>query len=260
MNKTLRTLAKEYASGVINKEDYRSSRDKLLDGIVKGEIAVKAVEFRPPLKNMDLDVTQEKTTIRPPTEADDITAITVPDDSPVRQHQVSIPVTEPDSRENTGSQYLVISIVVIIVALIAVFSIIDLSDGEEHTIVVTNSSVDQVAGVNLEDEKVDGTSSVIEKSPAEILIENFLSENNWSENNLQAFKNEWNSLTPEEQRQGLESPVKSRLSNAIYQKLTEERALLGLGDSEAAIARQQTLVNFASELDINDPRLQVKTE
>ena len=77
---------------------------------------------------------------------------------------------------------------------------------------------------------------------------------------MQAFEQEWNSLTVEEQRQALESPIKSKLSNAIYQKLTEERALLGLGDSEAVIARQHTLVNFASALAIDDPRLKVKTE
>ena len=71
-SKSLRTLAKEYASGMISKDDYRSARNELLEGIVKGEVIVKAIDFRPPLKNQDLDTTQEKTTIRPAEVENDI--------------------------------------------------------------------------------------------------------------------------------------------------------------------------------------------
>ena len=75
---------------------------------------------------------------------------------------------------------------------------------------------------------------------------------------MQEFKSAWNSLTAEEQADGLTSPLKGQLTNAIYQQLLEERALLGLGDTETVLSRQNSLVNFASELGINDPRLQVQ--
>ena len=48
-NKTLRELAKDYARGEIDKDDYRKSRVELITAITAGEVNVKAIDFPPPL-------------------------------------------------------------------------------------------------------------------------------------------------------------------------------------------------------------------
>jgi len=148
---------------------------------------------------------------------------------------------------------LVITIILVVISLIIILALPYKSDDTVSTSALTADSITA-------DEELNTGISVIEKSSAgEKLITDFLAQNNWSEENLQQFKSDWLSLTAEAQADGLASPVKGQLANAIYQQLLEERALLGLGDTATVLSRQKTLVNFASDLGINDPRLQAET-
>lgn len=61
MMKNLRELAREYAQNNIDRESYRNSRRKLIQGICTGEIEVKAHEYLAPLETFseELDDTTE---------------------------------------------------------------------------------------------------------------------------------------------------------------------------------------------------------
>ncbi|MCH8262640.1 MAG: hypothetical protein IIA77_06280 [Proteobacteria bacterium] len=61
MMKNLRELAREYAQNNIDRESYRNSRRKLIQGICAGEIEVKAHEYLAPLETFseELDDTTE---------------------------------------------------------------------------------------------------------------------------------------------------------------------------------------------------------
>lgn len=248
--KTLRALAKEYAEGVLDKESYRKARDAYFKAVLDGIVKVKPIDYRPPVEIQDLDVTQEKTAARLHRLESDQPVIETVDD-----RNNTPPSRSRPAYQSTASPYLLVSAVLLIIAAIGVSVALLKSSGNTVLPAVTNNPPDEsvMAG-----EKPEPAHKPV--SPAETLIENFLRENNWSDKSLQQFKNDWQALTDAEQEQALSSPMRSQLVNAIHQKLIEERALLGLGDSENVVARQHKLVNFASDLEINDPRLKVETE
>jgi len=104
------------------------------------------------------------------------------------------------------------------------------------------------------------TVTVVSSNAGDALIGNFLNENNWSVENLQQTLLDWQNLSTEEQSAGLSSATSRQLINAIHKQLSEERGLLGLGDNASVIARQQTLIDFADSLGIQDSRLTVVGE
>ena len=58
-SKDLRTLAKDYAEGAIDREAYRKARSELIDGILAGDVEVLPRDFPPPLDNSGGDPTVE---------------------------------------------------------------------------------------------------------------------------------------------------------------------------------------------------------
>ncbi len=262
--KTLRELAKDYANGVLDKDTYRSERDHLLIGIIANEISVKANEYRPLSKSQDLDRTMEKTEIRPfknPPAQEPVTAVVTPEIIP---DSATSDWKESDS-ENffTSKLFFAIAIIVIIFLGYLIFK-----PEKETQSTETPVSTAEVPSETISEEMSEPAVSIPaatetsgHQSVAASLIESFLNENSWTDESLQTFKNQWTSLSYEEQADELVSPMKSRLANAINQKLVEEKALLALGeDSELVQERQQRLVDFAAEIGINDPRLKVSTE
>jgi hypothetical protein len=89
------------------------------------------------------------------------------------------------------------------------------------------------------------------------LIGQFLQDRNWSAPRLAAFLSDWSALDVQQQAAALKSADAGRLASAIYQRLLEERALSGLGDAGASLAKQRELVDFAGAVGIRDPRLSV---
>src|SRR5690606_2229561 len=87
------------------------------------------------------------------------------------------------------------------------------------------------------------------------LISAFLEDRDWSPARREAFLAEWSGLSPEERDAARNSVEQGQLASAIYKKLLEERALSGLGDREAAEARERELTRFAEQIGIDDPRL-----
>jgi hypothetical protein len=258
--KTLRSLAKDHANGVLDKSTYRKARDQLLDGVLTGKIRVKSIDFRPPVDIQDLDATmeRERTQIRniPPQKQS-----STPEPTPTSTStQKPIPAAETPSEQhfkNTvpGFPITLILIITIILAVISLIIILTLPYKSDETVSMNTQNTDNISA----NEEWNAREAVIEKTSAgERLITDFLAQNDWSEDNLQQFKSDWLSLSAEELTDGLASPLKGQLANAIYQQLLEERALLSLGDTATVISRQNTLVKFASDLGIEDPRLQVE--
>lgn len=251
--KTLRSLAKDYANGILDKDAYRKARDELLAGVVTGKIPVLANNFRPPLPEQNLDSTFEKTEIKPVTSLkaeETVTELVVPPPLPRRERERAVPPPEPEvtvQPASTARRFAIIGGIIIVVAgLLAIQSVWN-KDGQ------TTGSEPPSTGT-----AESSQSPEHQNKSATQLIEEFLKQRNWSNESLQQFSIKWNSLDPEEQANGLSSHSSIQLTNEIYKQLLEERALFGTGNHEAIMARQQSLVDFANSIGINDPRLKVR--
>ncbi len=234
-NKTLGALAKDYAQAVSDQKTYRKARTELLEGIIAGKIKVAPIDFPPPIDLDEGDPTVES-------------AITVMVPEPPSERQKPPPPPPP---KETHQHWLIGSG---IVALICLFVLIILFVRQDDTSTQEESSttiqLPEQSSINVDETPI--------ASAADNLVGEFLKQNNWSEENKQQFISNWQNLSIQEQTAALNSPAISRMSNAIYKQLNGERALLGLGDNATAIAKQQTLVDFAGQVGIDDPRLVVE--
>ena len=238
MIKNLRELAKEYAQNIIDQESYRKSRSKLIQGICSGKIHVEKHEYLAPIDsfNEELGDTAENA----------ITQITYPAEKP--QTASEWPQTEPESRqtlppETSSSGIFSHKIIIIAMAVIIALCIITL------TILLISTTEDSPSS--------NTNHLVLQSSPGQRLIVDFIQKKNWSHESLESFSTSWSQLSDQVQSATSTSPEMKRLISTIYQKLMDERALLSLGDVENAVANQQMLVNFAEQLGIDDKRLTV---
>src|SRR3990172_6985610 len=245
-NQTLRTLAKDYANGTLNKEAYRKSRDELLAGVLSGDIPLPVNEYRPPLRAQDLDSTFEKPSIEPVPPQQDMEPITEFVTPPSKRGP---PIIAGKSRPGSPLKHDIALIAVVtiffIAVLIVVMSVLE-EDGQP-----TNRD-------NITDSDPGQTPPALQNQSATELMEEFLQRRNWSNESLQQFTAQWNNLIPDDQASGLASPLSIQLTNAIYKQLLEDRALFGTGDDDAIMARQHALVDFAKGIGIDDPRLKVR--
>ena len=249
-NQTLRSLAKDYANGILNKEAYRKARNELLSGVLSGEIPLEVNEYRAPLPAQDLDSTFEKTAIKPPDSSQAVPP--QKDEEPItefvtrpQKRKPSFAGESPDSPLKNYFGLITAAIILCIIALIVLMLAI-----EEY--------IQPTKQTNVTDSEQGLTSPAQQNKSANELIEEFLLQHNWSDESLQQFTTQWNSLDPVEQTNALMSPLSIQLTNAIYKQLLEERALFGTGDNDAIITRQHALVNFANGVGIDDPRLKVR--
>ena len=244
-NKTLRSLAKDYANGVLDRESYRKARDELLQGILAGKILVVKNEYRAPLKVDDLDITRDKTAIMPAAatpkrkEPRPTTEFVPPEPPPP-------PVPAPAS--SSPLKLILITSVIAAICVIIIVAVFTKPDSEEQSQISPPDSTSQ-----------EEVSSVEDSNAGKKLIEEFLHQNNWTDSSLQQFITEWKNLDLSDQYETLSLPIKTQLANAINRQLLEERALFNIdGDRASVIARQQALVNFANDVGINDPRIMVQ--
>ena len=238
----LRALAKDYANGVLGTRAYREARDELIEGILLGHIKVAVHDFQPPLNVQRVEAEPDITAFRP-------NPVTKADPKP------SAAITEPGTdaaKTPTTHRGILAGITIIIVCLIVLVSLYPftrqratVSDATDQT--TFSSAVPQ-----------SDTQNPVTVSAGENLIKQFLGQNDWTDENLQQFITQWQELSAEEQDAGLSSSARTQLANAIHRKLVEERAILGLGDIQSSVDRQNVLVNFARQIGISDPRLSVK--
>jgi formylglycine-generating enzyme required for sulfatase activity len=235
-SKDLRTLAKDYAEGAIDRDAYRKARSELIDGILAGDVEVLPRDFPPPLDNSEGDPTVESI----------IKVESSP--KPSKQYAKQPQQLPPDKTHHywlIGGSVVTLTCLIVLVFLYTKQAKLPMegsNDAEEQT-------SEQVTERD--------TVTVVSSNAGDALIGNFLNENNWSVENLQQILLDWQNLSTEERSAGLSSVTSRQLINAIHKQLTEERGLLGLGDNASVIARQQTLVDFAGSLGIQDSRLTV---
>ncbi len=92
---------------------------------------------------------------------------------------------------------------------------------------------------------------------AQFMISEFLQRNLWGETNLDSFAEKWQEVPENERAFAMNSAEYSRLINAIYKKLLEERALSRIGNPDISYEKQQKLIEFASILGIKDQRISI---
>ena len=237
----LRTLAKDYANGVLGLQDYRKARNELIEGILGGRVQVGTNDFQAPL-----NVQRAET-------APDITAFR----APATNKQASIPaaaITEPDTHStNTHATHrgILVGIAVIIICLVILVALYPVIQQKKTASSANNQITAPDAGQP-------DTQLLVTLNAGEKLIKQFLAQNEWADENLQQFISQWLALSAEEQDAGLSSPVRAQLVNAMHRKLLEERSMLALGDKQMSIDRQTALVNFARQMGISDPRFTVQ--
>jgi hypothetical protein len=95
---------------------------------------------------------------------------------------------------------------------------------------------------------------------AQDLIRNFLAKKNWSSSNLDNFQQQWRELAAADIQASKDSLEMGQLTNEIYKQLLEEQALSGLVDDDSSINKQRQLVQFATELGIEDSRISLPEE
>ena len=241
-NKTLRALAKDYAQGVTDRDTYRKARTDLIEGIIAGNIKVEPIDFPPPIDLDDGDPTVESaiTQINP----EQFTK------KPAQPKTTPAPPPLPPAKETHHHWLIGSGIVALLCLIILVFLFI----GKKDKVKEKETAYDY----ELSELTVKDTTTTSDKSAADYLVEGFLKQNNWSDEYTGQFINNWNNLSIQEQTAALNSTAISRLSNAIYKQLLNERALLGLGNDAEVVAKQQALVDFANKLGIDDSRLIVK--
>ena len=224
---TLRGLAKAYANGALEREKYRNDRTAYIEAVLSGAVSIKAVEHhtgRSKTGRID-EVTEQKPGKDRTAVNSDSTDITA-DPSPLQ------------SRTGLIVGAAGVALLLILVLVFTVFT------GNEDT-------PPQSQGPSA------ATSVVIDTPPtaAQTLIKSFLGKNTWSESSMNAFLTEWE-VMPEPEKSSIKNTVElGQLTNEIYKKLLEERALSGIGNPETSYEKQRQLVQFAANLGITDPRI-----
>lgn len=248
---TLRDLARAYAKGELGREDYRRSRSELVASILSGEVAVKNIEFPPPIHPPGAEG-QDATEPRPRRRRPEATF--EPEAAPTTQitprAATPAPAAPKPAAKGGGGLIAGIAITVIVVGAAAFF---------------LGSSSSREPAVETGSEPATSTAPQAPAAPAEdpladagrALIAQFLQDRNWSSQRMAAFQSDWSALIADQQSAALKSTDAGRLASAIYQRLLAERALSGLGDAEASLAKQRELVAFAGAIGISDSRLSV---
>ena len=236
-NQTLRELAKDFARGEIDKDDYRQSRAELIKAITEGKTAVKTIDFPPPLMPSDEEAAITETAKR------DKTEIVAPSSKkrPVRkeppaQHSLSEPSKKSPVIFITVSAAIVISLIIVVVLFYP--------KPPGSTTTETSNKAQTTAAAATASTNMAGES----------LIAEFLTQKNWTTDNLDTFLNSWSALSQEERDSAKPGKRMQRMHDSIYKQFLEEKALSSI-DSEKAAIKQQKLIEFANAIGIDDSRL-----
>jgi hypothetical protein len=240
-NQTLRELAKDYAKGTIDKDNYRKSRTELITAITAGKITVAANDYPPPLMPSEEDeaitetAKREKTEIAPP-----------PANKPTPDN-ISTTTQQTATQTNNKSplMFIAVSAVIVILLIIAVVLFYPKPPGSTSIETVNESNNAKSASVAV---------PAATNMAGESLIAEFLTQKNWTEESLDMFTNSWSALTHEEQASAKQSKRMQRMHDSIYKQFLEEKALASI-DSEKAGMKQQKLIAFATAMGISDSRL-----
>lgn len=240
-NQTLRELAKNYALGEIDKDNYRKSRVELITAITAGKVNVEAIDFPPPLMPSEEEAAITETAKRDKTEVVSPASKQKPTPNGAASKQQSSAKTNKKS----PIMFITVSSVIVISLIIVVILFYPKPPGSATT-ETTNAS-----------NKAQAPTPAVTASTnmaGESLIADFLTQKNWSEDSLDTFLNSWSALSQEERDSAKPSKRMQRMHDSIYKQFLEEKALSSI-DSEKAALKQEKLIEFAKAIGIDDSRL-----
>ena len=223
----LRVLAKAFASGQIKKDKYRTDRAAYLESVVADGLSLPLAEQIPREKSDKLSETFSDNTLRKSREYRAAT-------TPTSEDAVGSSSFNLNKAMMVGGAALFVLIIVIVIAM---------SGGDDAPQPQTDQ-MDQPTAMT------DGPPSA-----AQNLITGFLGDNIWSQSNLDLFAVEWQTIPLSVRTSAMSTTDFSRLVNAIYKKLLEERALSGISNPETSYEKQRLLVEFATTIGITDQRI-----
>ncbi len=237
INKTLSELAEAYANGDIDITTYRKNRGELLREIVAGHVPVQPIDYLPPL-----EIEEEAAVTQPM--ARDTTQLkgnSVPRGNLSDPIETTLP---PDYNKSYKMLYVGVSILIVILLIVAVVMFYPEPPSSHQAQPIPSAPVEEELDENL-------------GKPGEAIITDFLQQNVWDDNALDAFLQQWNALNYDQQIAASGTKRMQRLSSEIYRRFLEEKALMSI-DSEKALSRQQKLIDFANEIGILDTRMTIE--
>lgn len=239
INKTLSDLAADYANGKIDTNTYRKNRKELLQGIVAGHIPVQPIDYLPPL-----EIEEEAAVTQPMArETTQMLGKSVPKGNLSEPFETNLPAA--DHGKSYKTLYIGVSIVIVILLIAAVVLFYPEPPSSQNTPPQAASS-----------SAIETVDTGMAKAGEE-MITAFLQQNTWNSDSLDAFLQEWNTLSFQEKNAASSTKRMQRLSSEIYNRFLEEKALMSI-DSDKAIARQALLIEFARGVGIIDTRMQIE--
>lgn len=230
--KTLRGLARAYATGQIEKDQYRQERAIYLQDVLSGKVSIPEKRTADPVS--DLSDTFSQVTVK----KDD-------DKNNARKPVASKSKKKPAAGGLLTRQNMIFAGIILVVIIVSA------------VILIPKEGSNGVSPENSQTAGAMGQNSITDRPPsaAENLIASFIEQNTWTQGNLDTFLINWRSIAESQRTTARTSTEFSRLVNAIYKKLLEERALSRIGNAETAYEKQRILVEFATAIGIRDQRI-----
>lgn len=253
--KSLRALARQYAKGELDKDAYRRSRAEFIEAVLSGSARLPVNDYPAPRSTARAEATSENTRRRPrrKREAEDVTSVMVTTDptpksvAPIVVEPADVP--EEPAAESFPKHYIAVAAIAGLLLVAAI--VLATRSGAPKSGEVATAAGNPAAQIAAPEPAATTASS----GPAIDLIQKFLGDKNWSEPARSEFLNQWQALPEDQRAVALNTGEMAQLNNGIYKKMLEERALSGLGDATASLAKQRSLVEFAAAIGIHDPRL-----
>lgn len=230
MASTLRQLAKAYANSQIDKEKYRNDRTAYVEAVVSGKLPLRPNQHDTALLSSTFSGTRTDFGLDNAGKPTGPTYISTDDNA-----------AGSASFMQTKKTGLIIGAASLVVIIIVVF--IALRDNKQQAPVGNEIASSTTAQADAP------------PSAAHNLIRSFLDTNIWSQASMDNFRMEWNRLSEADRTATKSSIELGQMTNAIYKKLLEEKALSGIGNPETSYEKQRILVQFASDIGIDDPRI-----
>lgn len=221
----LRGLAKAYSESLIDRKVYIRERRELIDNIVSGEAELVAYESPAPKRPPD-----EQRTF---SDGEDTVEIPKFDTEP--------DAGQPPAPNSNKGRSLLIPFVLVALVCVAV------AGGWWW-----NSSKQELASLETAPPPSDIPSTT--STPTETLLNNFLENNAWRDEDINAFMLAWAGEPAPDRAALSDSPLMRRAADSIAQKFLDENALMDLGDSIDPLATQRLLLDLARALAINSDR------
>jgi hypothetical protein len=231
---TLRDMAKAYAGGKLDKAKYRAARTAYVESVVSGSVTL--------LSSQDSGDPASTTT------STDLNTRNSPDKTSMMGSEA---YSRTHSNEGDSGRFgkaktgLFIGGAALLVLIVAVGISLSGNKQEPSPAAVTASSA------------ANSASAIPDTAPTATitLIRAFLASNNWSQPTLDKFVADWQQIPDADRSASMSSVELGQLSNAIYKKLLEERALSGIGNPETSLDKQRQLVKFAASIGIQDQKI-----